>query len=474
VSGVYELGKVPAVVRVGDSLELEGGEGLGRAEHRRRSGDGGGRRGARRPADLVQVAADGAHVAADDVRDDVQRDVRVGAVHRLRDQLGLVEAHTGCFRRCRGVVRDCHGRVRGLLRDRRDVRRDVRECVRDAGDSGGGQVGAEERGEAVVVGGGGEPSGDLVEVVGGDRELGGDLVLALGELAAAGRGGLGDRAVQAELGVHDGQGAGLPCEDGVAGPADEAVGGRRDGEHAGVAEVVAAAGASVEQPDAVSERAHPGEEPAHEVVVVAVPVDRDGAGGDRGGQEARDDRVLGEAHPADGVLHEHDAAELERGDGGHGEEQRPAEPFAGGQGLADEGDDDDQQVEGGERAARHSRGRLHADQCRTIRTLRTVRTIGETDEVTGGAVIANVRTDRYDALQPTRAGNMVNADKEELERRLNAGEWLTPGEVAKLLGVGRTTMHDMLERGGVIRWTTKPASRHRICNPADVRRVLEN
>lgn len=67
---------------------------------------------------------------------------------------------------------------------------------------------------------------------------------------------------------------------------------------------------------------------------------------------------------------------------------------------------------------------------------------------------------------------MVNADVEDLKRRLDASEWLTPGEVAKLLGVGRTKMHEMLGKN-VIRWTTKPASRHRICNPADVRRELE-
>ncbi len=67
---------------------------------------------------------------------------------------------------------------------------------------------------------------------------------------------------------------------------------------------------------------------------------------------------------------------------------------------------------------------------------------------------------------------MVNADVEDLRRRLDAGDWLTPGEVAKLLGVGRTKMHEML-KAGTIRWTTKPASRHRICNPADVRRELD-
>ncbi|GAA0739204.1 helix-turn-helix domain-containing protein [Dactylosporangium roseum] len=66
---------------------------------------------------------------------------------------------------------------------------------------------------------------------------------------------------------------------------------------------------------------------------------------------------------------------------------------------------------------------------------------------------------------------MVNADAAGLERRLNAGEWLTPGEAAKLLGVSRSKMHLMLVKGQ-IRTVNKPASRHRTCNPADVRREL--
>lgn len=92
--------------------------------------------------------------------------------------------------------------------------------------------------------------------------------------------------------------------------------------------------------------------------------------------------------------------------------------------------------------------------------------------VTAGLVIANDPHGRYDASQPTEAGGMVNADVEELERRLDAGEWLTPGAAAKLLGIGRTKMHVMLDRGE-IRSATKPGSKHRTCNPADVRRELD-
>lgn len=67
---------------------------------------------------------------------------------------------------------------------------------------------------------------------------------------------------------------------------------------------------------------------------------------------------------------------------------------------------------------------------------------------------------------------MVEAEREELERRLDAGEWLTPGEAAKLIGVSRSKMHLMLKAGDV-RWKNKPRSRHRVVNPADVRRELD-
>jgi excisionase family DNA binding protein len=63
------------------------------------------------------------------------------------------------------------------------------------------------------------------------------------------------------------------------------------------------------------------------------------------------------------------------------------------------------------------------------------------------------------------------AEQAELERRLNAGEELSPGEVAALLGVGRTTVHDMI-RAGKIRYTKTPGG-HRRCNPDDVRRLLD-
>lgn len=64
---------------------------------------------------------------------------------------------------------------------------------------------------------------------------------------------------------------------------------------------------------------------------------------------------------------------------------------------------------------------------------------------------------------------------EELERRLDANEWLLVGEVATLLGVDRTTIHRMLT-------TEPPKFRHkrragrggyRELHPDDVRRELD-
>lgn len=61
-------------------------------------------------------------------------------------------------------------------------------------------------------------------------------------------------------------------------------------------------------------------------------------------------------------------------------------------------------------------------------------------------------------------------DPEELERRLADGDELSPGEVAALLRVGRTTVHEMLT-SGKIRYTQTPGG-HRRCHPEDVRKAL--
>lgn len=62
-------------------------------------------------------------------------------------------------------------------------------------------------------------------------------------------------------------------------------------------------------------------------------------------------------------------------------------------------------------------------------------------------------------------------DVADLERRLDAGEWLRTGEVAALLGQGRTTVHRTLAGGDIRFRRTVGGQRH--CNPEDVRRVLD-
>ena len=61
---------------------------------------------------------------------------------------------------------------------------------------------------------------------------------------------------------------------------------------------------------------------------------------------------------------------------------------------------------------------------------------------------------------------------EEIERRVRAGEWPTPGDVATLLDVGRKTVDRMLT-AGLIRYRVKPGTgKHRECHPDDVLREL--
>ena len=85
-------------------------------------------------------------------------------------------------------------------------------------------------------------------------------------------------------------------------------------------------------------------------------------------------------------------------------------------------------------------------------------------------------------LRPTETRWCVATDKTpparaELEAQIRRGEWLTPGEVAAVLQVGRTTVHRWLAEketatGLPFRYRTH-GSRHRRVNPADVVAVLD-
>jgi DNA-binding GntR family transcriptional regulator len=61
-------------------------------------------------------------------------------------------------------------------------------------------------------------------------------------------------------------------------------------------------------------------------------------------------------------------------------------------------------------------------------------------------------------------------DVQAIERRLDTGDWLLPGEVARLLGVSRTTVHRYL--GTRIRYRHRGGGRLRECHPDDVRTLL--
>jgi hypothetical protein len=66
-------------------------------------------------------------------------------------------------------------------------------------------------------------------------------------------------------------------------------------------------------------------------------------------------------------------------------------------------------------------------------------------------------------------------ERADLRQRLERGDWLTPGEVARLTGASRASVHRWLAaEPPLIRWRNKPFSRHRECNPADVQAVLRD
>lgn len=67
---------------------------------------------------------------------------------------------------------------------------------------------------------------------------------------------------------------------------------------------------------------------------------------------------------------------------------------------------------------------------------------------------------------------MTSQDPTELERKLDAGEWLSPGQVAALLGVGRSTVTRRLN-DGTLRYRRRGGGIQRVCDPADVRRLLD-
>lgn len=87
------------------------------------------------------------------------------------------------------------------------------------------------------------------------------------------------------------------------------------------------------------------------------------------------------------------------------------------------------------------------------------------------------RYDRTNCNSADVIGARVD-DQAELERRLNAGEWLSTGEVAVLLGTSRWTVIRIVDIGRVIdgveyRIGTRGLGRNRELDPKDVKAILD-
>lgn len=61
---------------------------------------------------------------------------------------------------------------------------------------------------------------------------------------------------------------------------------------------------------------------------------------------------------------------------------------------------------------------------------------------------------------------------EQLEERARAGEWLRPGDAARLLGFSRSTMLRRID-DGTVGWRLHAGGHQRRVNPVDVLRLLE-
>ncbi|MFD6565429.1 GIY-YIG nuclease family protein [Micromonospora profundi] len=69
---------------------------------------------------------------------------------------------------------------------------------------------------------------------------------------------------------------------------------------------------------------------------------------------------------------------------------------------------------------------------------------------------------------------LLSATPDEIEQKVRRGEWITPGQAAKLFGLGRTKIHSLIT-AGVIGHRKLPGAAQqpqRECNPADVLRLL--
>lgn len=86
----------------------------------------------------------------------------------------------------------------------------------------------------------------------------------------------------------------------------------------------------------------------------------------------------------------------------------------------------------------------------------------------------NGQTPSSRPLVVTSEGRLAAADSRtvELERLVDAGEWLTIGRVVELLQISRSKVQYLLT-SGTIGSRRKASSKYRFCDPTDVRRLLD-
>lgn len=84
--------------------------------------------------------------------------------------------------------------------------------------------------------------------------------------------------------------------------------------------------------------------------------------------------------------------------------------------------------------------------------------------------LAPVRHVRYDLHNFHTEIGAMSADLADIEKRLNAGAWLRPGEVGALFGRTRWAVNYWMQTGKI--GFRKSPGGHREADPDDVKRIL--
>lgn len=90
------------------------------------------------------------------------------------------------------------------------------------------------------------------------------------------------------------------------------------------------------------------------------------------------------------------------------------------------------------------------------------------------AVVTHSAPSRYDHGTMARETERLTPEQRAgLEKRLEAGEWLRPNDVAAVLGLSRSTVQRMMKIGE-IGYRVHPPSRYRYANPEHVQKLLRD